>query len=308
MPTAGHYFFDAHLDQFGPQSGGWGSPDQLAGMDHLNGALRVFFCERDGEVPANPAIHLFEAGEIRDRLMPLHMPPRWESGVHFRYHVEGMESGRDLQEYVGMIDTFAGWGVRGSNPIYHKNNPLGGCSKESGVGLTTLGRQVLQDMRRRSWWLDLAHMSQKSVQQVLELWAQQGRKQRLCYTHGGIRHGEISDPVLTEGNLERCLDLDQALEVASSGGLVCLSPARPFYNRLDGPFLEHIKLLGEASNWRGVGIGTDYGGILDEWRLPGCYTVASCFWTVEEFLLSQGLKPEQVGCITGLNACSFFMR
>lgn len=308
MPFPSRFFFDAHLDQFGPQSGGWGSPEQLEGMERLGGALRVFFCEREASAPNTPDIHLAEAVNIRDNLMPPHMPARWEREVHFRYHVEGMESGRDLPEYEELIDTFASWGVNGSNPIYHRNNPLGGCSKESGVGLTTLGRQVLANMRWRSWWLDLAHMSQRSAQQVLELWDQQGCVQRLCYTHGGIRHTEIADPVLTNGNLERSLDLDQARELVRSGGLVCLSPAKPFYNRLEGPFLEHIKLLGEASNWDGLGIGTDYGGILDEWRLPGCRTVADCFQTVTDFLLSNGLTEVQVSNVVGLNAQRFFMR
>lgn len=99
-----------------------------------------------------------------------------------------------------------------------------------------------------------------------------------------------------------------AREIIQLGGIVCLSPAKPFYERLDGPFIEHLVELGEASEWLQVGIGTDYGGILDEWRLPGCHTVADCFKTLIRSLLAHGLEEWQIRRVVGENAQRFFMK
>lgn len=62
--------FDAHLDQYGEQSGGWGSAEQLANMDQLGGALRVLFCERDGTYPKTTPAHKAEVEVIRTELHP----------------------------------------------------------------------------------------------------------------------------------------------------------------------------------------------------------------------------------------------
>lgn len=310
------FFFDAHLDQFGPQSGGWGSPQQLHAMHRLGGALRVLFCETTsgtGEAhelirnaPTDPIRHLSEAEVIKKNIMPRSMPNDWKAGQNFSYHVEGLESASNVDQARDLIKSFHHMGVRGVTPIYHEGNPLGGCSKEPGKGLTPFGFEVLQLIAQRDWWLDLAHMSQHSIADALKWHIEQACRPKVCYTHGGLRHRDISHPALVNGNTERLIDSAQAVWLVENGSLVCLSPARPFYKRLDGPFLEHINMLGEASNWQGVGIGTDYGGILDEWRFPECATVADCFRTVAQFLLDSGLQEWQVRNVVGLNAARFF--
>lgn len=296
--------FDAHLDQFGDQSGGWGSEEQLGEMWVLSGALRVLFCERNGVAPTTLQDHLWEADRIRTVHHPSYMPSQWRLGREYWLHVEGLECISDQVDVLKGLSTFHEWGVRGSNPIYHRDNPLGGCSKESGVGLTEFGRTFLQGMWALGWWIDLAHMSEQSISEVLAMMKRLGK---LCYTHGGVRHSAISDPILTVGNIERSISMEQALVVVQSGGLVCISPCRPFYNGLDNTFLEHIRTLGEASDWNGVGIGTDYGGILDSWRFDGCLTVADCFRAVTTFLLDSGLTEQQVRRVIGLNARRFFL-
>lgn len=295
-------FFDAHLDQFGPQSGGWGSAEQLGDMDMLSGALRVYFCERDGQAPQTVEDHLQEARQI-DKLMRPYMPRRWKQGAAYRLHVEGLESARTNEDVDRLVIAFSQLGVRGFTPIYHKDNPLGGCSKESSVGLTELGRHAIE---RHTWlgaesWVDLAHMSHASMAETLGM-----QHVRICYTHGAIQHKQITDAVLTNGNLERCLNMELAKRIIAREGIICLSPARPFYPGLDGPFFDHLVELGEESAWRGVGIGTDYGGILDEWRFAECATVGRCFETVTEFLLQRNLHEAKVTAVVGRNVAEFF--
>lgn len=304
-------FFDAHLDQFGPQSGGWGSAEQLSGMDRLSGALRVFFCERDGLYPRTPQEHLAIIQNIREELMPPHMPQTWHLGREFRYHIEGLESVRTPSEAELMVATLTALGVRSANPIYHSGNPLGGCSREPGRGLTKLGCTLITHMLENGWKIDLAHMSDCAMEETIRLACSMrvdGRSasHQICYTHGGIQHKGITNPVLANGNIERCLTLQRAEDIIDQGGIVCLSPANPFYTGLNSAFTEHVRILGDKSAWRGIGIGTDYGGILDEWRFPGCMTVAQCFEMVARHLSSTGLSSEQVAAVVGVNARHFF--
>lgn len=302
MSTTTFRFFDAHLDQFGRQSGGWGSAEQLSGMDQLVGALRVFFCERDGEYPRSPQEHLEIVQLIRQELMP----PAWQLGHQFRYHIEGLESVRTSSEAVNTVAILTALGVRSSNPIYHAGNPLGGCSKEPGQGLTELGRVLLRCMLDNGWKIDLAHMSDRSMGEVIELACSTNMGHRICYTHGGIQHPGITHPLLRGGNIERCLTLDRAYDIVNVGGLVCLSPAHPFYQGLAGAFTQHVHMLGDFSKWCSVGIGTDYGGILDEWRFPGCANVAQCFEAVAAHLSASGFSDKQVTAVVGVNAENYF--
>ncbi|MCA9375756.1 MAG: membrane dipeptidase [Candidatus Doudnabacteria bacterium] len=308
---------DAHLDQHDPTggdaTGGWGSNEQLQDMGLLEGALRVFFCETlqsDGETrstPPGPDEHLVEVGRIRDTFMPPFVPDDWRRGVHFRYHVEGMESCDRLDDAKWLIDRLHEMGVRGFNPIYHPDNPLGGCSKESGKGLTELGRRVFTYAWAKGWWVDTAHMSDTSIAETLTLRGDR-RDWKLCYTHGGIQHDGIDHSALVNGNIERCLTMDRALEIVRAGGLVCLSPAKPFYPGFGGVFVDHVRaLLAETRmHWCGVGIGTDYGGILDDWRFDGCETVGRLFEQLIVALLGAGLTELQVRRVVGANAGIFF--
>lgn len=303
--------YDAHLDQFGPQSGGFGSAEQLAGLHLLGGAIRSIFCERDDEPPISASDHLLEAHRIREELMPSHMPFGWHGESRVYYHLEGFESVRSQQNAHWLISELANAiGVRGFTPIYHRNNPLGGCGKESGKGLTKFGRYVLSyAWSQHNWWVDVAHMSDVSICDTLSLREEIDNHiwtPRLAYTHGGIRNIEICDPVIVGGNEERCLGMNRALEIVKAGGLVCLSPVRPFYQRLHGPFVNDIRMLGQASDWRLVGIGTDYGGVHDKWRFPRCETVAKLFEAVIVALLKEGLEEWQVRRVVGENVARFF--
>lgn len=299
-------FFDAHLDQFGPQSGGWGSAEQLEGMDRLGGALRVLFCEREGQYPEEVETHLSECRVIIDDLYPQQMPRHWVVPTNYKLHVEGLESPTTEAEVDFVLSALATYDVFGATPIYHTGNPLGGCSKESGIGLTDLGHYMLKRMVERGWWIDCAHMSHQSMWDTVQL-MRPFPNRMVCYTHGGIQHSEVNHPLIVNGNMERMLTEKEASAIIFLGGIVCLSPARPFYERLQGPFIDHIQMLGELSAWTGVGIGTDYGGILDEWRLPGCRTVADTFESVANALLQAGLAEWQVRNVVGQNVQRFFL-
>lgn len=284
--------FDAHLDY--PGQGGWGSEEQLVDADKLRGALRVFFCEVDGKAPSTLDEHLHELERL-DPLLTANAPGRLDPR-----HIEGCESVRSEESVYRFLQRAKECGVISVGPIYHKGNALGGCSKESGEGLTQLGKHFLSIAMKRRFFIDFAHMSEASIRASVEAAYYYNWYGRLAYTHGGIWHEGVTHPLIANGNQERCLSLETAKDVVHAGGMVCLSPCKPFYDEPE-IFFEHIIEFGQLNFFERVGVGTDYGGILDEWRWPGCETVFDLFCFVTHKLLERGVSEQQVAGIIGDN-------
>jgi microsomal dipeptidase-like Zn-dependent dipeptidase len=196
-------------------------------------------------------------------------------------------------------------GVVSVGPIYHKGNPLGGCSKERGAALTQLGVSFIDKAFGAGMLVDVAHMSDASINRTVCRFSyklQRGghalMKRGFAYTHGGVWHDGVTHPLIADGNRNRCLSKDRARQILVTGGFVGLSPCAPFY---DDPSVFFDHLLELHAFVPRVGIGTDYGGILDEWRWPQCETVLDLFCFVADGLLKRGLNEQQVAGIIGDN-------
>lgn len=301
-------WYDAHIDH--PGQGGYGSDEQLSDLRLLDGGVRVFFCEEEGRPPATVQDHLRAVDLLRGPIAAT-TPMAWIWGSRKNFCVEGMEGVHDIRGVIRMIAGLQARGVRAGIPLYHPGSSLGGCSKEPDEGLTRMGRMLVSQMMRQDWVVDIAHMSHASAWETL---AMVGDTSSLAYSHGGIQHADITDPALTNGNIERCLSWELAQEVIRLGGLVALSPCRPFYNSMDD-FLEHLIGLAESSvgpegdsGWGYVGIGTDYGGIFDHWRLPGCHTIGNTFAQVQAGLLRSGVHPRDIALAMGQNVKIIYSR
>lgn len=309
------HFADAHVDW--PGQGGWGSSQQLEGLGRLFGAVRVFFCEPqavDGGRAFHTEwrVHLAEIVRLRDAAAN-HACANSVT-IATTWCVEGFESVTTALEAREFLDILSrDFGVTAVIPIYHPGNPLGGCSKESGVGLTALGAEVIRMMFVMDIAVDFAHMSHQSMRNVLVLadtWAREhgGKCPRICYSHGGMQHNQLTDPLIVNGNSERCITPELAQEIISRKGIVCLSGSRPFYPDI-ALFIEHITNLVQcADSYLHVGIGMDYGGILDEWRFDGCATIADAHQTIYQALLDR-LGAEEIDLIRqicGANVLRFY--
>lgn len=282
--------FDAHLDF--PGQGGWGSVEQLQKTHRIGGALRVYFCERDGKAPETVDEQMAEMRGL-DPLLAIAAPSRQDPR-----HIEGCESVRGVDDLYNFFEQITNIDIKSVGPIYHANNQLGGSSREPGVGLTDLGKKFVNLAWGKKMNIDLAHMSHQSMQDVFRMAS--FSPSPIYYTHGGVQHDGITHSLLLNGNMERSLSPELAEVLVSKGRFIGLSPCVPFYNTPE-TFFEHMMWLGEESCWEHVGIGTDYGGILDQWRWPGCETVFDLFCFVTHELLKRGLTEQQVAGIIGDN-------
>jgi membrane dipeptidase len=157
-------------------------------------------------------------------------------------------------------------GVRGITPIYSNGNHFGGGSNEVGPdaeGLTPFGEELLTQMVEFGLLIDTAHMNVRTRGDVLRLL---GGRVRLAYTHGGLE-GIVQ---FESGRAnERGIPLEQTEEIRRNGGIVGLSVSKPFVHSRSEFDVSLDILLASRFGSRGLGIGTDFGGVGQDEVLPG---------------------------------------
>jgi len=175
------------------------------------------------------------------------------------------------------------------------------------VGLSELGRQLLDEMSRLSIVLDLSHLSQRATYDVLDR-----NDVRICATHSNCRSllGEKNNPAW-----QRHLDDDTIRTIAGRGGVIGLNLFKPF---VQWPLAEaarpaiakavdHIdhvcQLVGSAKH---SGIGSDIDGGFGAQSLPEGIDRASQLSRVLEELSSRGYSDDDIRAIAYENWAGFF--
>jgi len=245
----------------------------------------------------------------------------------------GLENGSPIGDDLANVRRLYDKGIRYITLTHSADNQI--CDSCSGEGkwggLSPFGKEVVQEMNRVGMMIDLAHCSDATVRDVLEL-----TKAPVAYTHGCCR---------ALSRHRRNLPDDLLAGIAESGGVVGMSIypcflSEEFCERLAGSGLEekmwvedefikdpgdrakadawealqselralprpgvslvadHILHAIEVCGVRHVGIGTDYDGI--EVTADGLETVAS-FGAIWDELRNRGLNDEELGMVAGGN-------
>lgn len=132
---------------------------------------------------------------------------------------------------------------------HNENNLLCGSSSDahaSEMGLTRLGREVIDDLEDANVLVDVSHASDKTLEDVLYY-----ATHPLIASHSGCR--EMLDNV-------RNLSDTQIKHIASFGGMVCIPFARRMVRTLEG-VAEHVDHVCQVTGTvLRVGIGSDLDG------------------------------------------------
>ena len=177
----------------------------------------------------------------------------------------GLENGSALLGRQGVLQELYAEGVRYVTLCHSADNDI--CDSCTGQGrwggLSPLGRELIGEMNALGMTVDVAHTSNATVRDVLEISARP-----VAYTHGCC-----SSLCSHKRNLP-----DELIRgIASRGGVVCMSIFPCFltddfadYDD-DNPdsrpmpelelVLDHIEHAVNVAGTEGVGIGTDYDGI-----------------------------------------------
>ncbi|MBB1088038.1 membrane dipeptidase [Lysobacter sp. SG-8] len=133
----------------------------------------------------------------------------------------GMENGAPIGEDIGNLGFFFERGVRYITLVHSANNAMGDSSYQRikrWNGLSPLGRQAVAEMNRLGMMVDVSHLSDETVEDVLEL-----STVPVVATHSAFRH-------FTPG-LERNISDALARRVAEGGGVIQI----PFGNGFIDP-------------------------------------------------------------------------
>ncbi len=160
-----------------------------------------------------------------------------------------LENGDALVD--GDWDALERWGLRVVGLTHAGANRLAdGNEVAQPQGLTPVGRQMLGELERRGWVVDLAHLSAPGFVQVLEAYSGP-----LISSHTGLRR--FCDR-------RRNLSDDQAAAIIGRDGVIGLSPAPEMLTggasaRRDD-LVRQIDWLVQRFGPAGVALGSDYGG------------------------------------------------
>ncbi len=175
------------------------------------------------------------------------------------------------------------------------------------LGLSDLGRQLLEEMARLNIVLDLSHLSQRATYDALDR-----TDVRVCATHSNCRSllGEKNNP-----SWQRHLDDDTIRTIASRGGVIGLNLFKPFVQwplgrdeRPEiGKAVDHIDHVCQLTgSVRHSGIGSDLDGGFGALDLPLGIDRASHLHRVLDELSGRGYSDEDIGAIAYGNWARFF--
>jgi membrane dipeptidase len=163
----------------------------------------------------------------------------------------GVEGGHAIEGQVERVAELHRRGVRFMGLTHLSNNDLGGSSfpMMGNRGLTPLGQQVVEEMARVGLSVDVAHASERTLE---ELFAHP--KVRFFCSHTGIRAAGGGWRNLSDASLKR---------IAERGGVVgvILAPVYLGGDSVDD-VVRHIEHALSVMGEDGVGVGSDYDGMV----------------------------------------------
>jgi len=223
------------------------------GVRLLVGAL---YCADAHNGPFTAAAHLRQLMAIADRQLIGPVPIRTATQLETCYRDEFalgilplLENGDALAD--GGLDEYEAWGLRVVGLTHAGANRLAdGNGVAQPGGLRPAGRQLIAELSRRGWAIDVAHLAGPGFWELLELFP----GQLLC-SHTGLRRFH---------DIPRNLDDRQVAALLGQDGVIGLAFA-PEMLIPDGPvnletFFRQLDWLVQRHGDVGVALGSDLGG------------------------------------------------
>ncbi|MEF9602068.1 dipeptidase [Paracoccus sp. PXZ] len=197
----------------------------------------------------------------------------------------GSEGAHPLEGQIGNLQVLYGAGFRLLGLTHFFDNELGGSlhgEGGSGAGLSSFGRQVVEEMMAKRMIVDLAHASPQMVRDVLAI-----PGTRPILSHTGI-HGHCPSPRnLDDALLKAIADKGGLIGIGYWADVVCGKTPADIARSIQAA----IALLGEDH----VSLGSDYDGSVD------APFDASQLAALTQALMDAGLSDQQIAKVMGGN-------
>lgn len=202
----------------------------------------------------------------------------------------GVEGAEFLEDDLGRVEQAFADGVRVLTLVhYFRGGVIGDVMTAAPVhgGLTGFGRDVVREMNRVGLVVDLAHCSERTAYDALDV-----ATKPVLVTHTDVHEGHHRNA--------RFVSLDLARAVAEAGGVVGAWPAGYALRNLDdyvGRIVELVDLLGEDHVCLGSDMDANYKPVFENYaKLP----------LLVGGLLRQGMSEAVVGKVLGGNFLRVF--
>ncbi|MCO5071687.1 MAG: dipeptidase [Rhizobiaceae bacterium] len=185
------------------------------------------------------------------------------------FDIEGMNA---LDGRIEMVEFYHRLGVRQMLFAYNRNNLTGGGCHDDDLGLTSFGRQVIDEMNRLGMFVDVSHTGARTSMEVMEY-----SDRPVIFSH--------SNPKALCGHGRNITD-DQIRACARTGGVIGIVGLNRFLGdgRTDSERLaDHIEYLVDLAGPRHVGIGLDYAFPVDMGGLDTLFADNRQFWPQSEY-------------------------
>jgi membrane dipeptidase len=212
----------------------------------------------------------------------------------------GMENGYPIGTDRSLIRTYYDLGARYITLCHMSNNDICDSSTDpkgpEHNGLSDFGKQVVTEMNRLGMMVDISHVSDKTVLDVLEM-----SSAPIIASHSSARAVYDHPRNLPDELLQK---------IAEKGGVVQATieyvKAHGSYDRAELPtvaeFVDHIDHIVQVAGVDHAGIGTDFDG---GGELTDCYDVSE-MGTITRELVTRGYTPQQIEKIWGGNLMRVF--
>lgn len=162
--------------------------------------------------------------------------------------VLALEGGEPFGADLGLVDGMARLGVRISSLTWNRRTMMadGVGERDTGGGLTSLGRRAVTEFGECGMVLDVSHLSDHGLRDVL-----QTTRVPLLATHSSCRELFEHPRNLTDDGLRA---------VAATGGMVCVNAFGGFLSESPGlpDYVRHIEHAVDVIGEDAVGLGADF--------------------------------------------------
>jgi microsomal dipeptidase-like Zn-dependent dipeptidase len=200
----------------------------------------------------------------------------------------GIEGAHCLEGNLDNVQNLYYEGVRMMAPTHFFDNELGGSAHGiSGAGLTNFGRKVIHEMNRLGIIIDLAHVSPKMIDEILDQ-----TTRPVLVSHTGVKGTRDSPRNISDRHINR---------IAASGGLIGIGFFRGAIKGEIKHIVEAMKYVRDLVGIEHVALGSDFDGAattpIDVTGLP---------FIVQE-LMNQGFSEMEIRAVMGENVKRFLM-
>ncbi|RKN80782.1 dipeptidase [Ulvibacterium marinum] len=200
----------------------------------------------------------------------------------------GIEGAHCLEGKLENVQKLYDEGVRMMAPTHFFDNELGGSAHGiSGEGLTDFGRAVIKEMDRLNMIIDLAHVSPKMINDILDL-----TTKPTLVSHTGVK-GTKDSP--------RNLSDDQIKSIAASDGLIGIGFFKGAIAGEVKDIVDAMKYVRDLVGIKYVALGSDFEGAattpIDVTGLP----------LIVQEMVDQGFTETEIRAVMGENLKRFLL-